>query len=548
MSQSLLKLSKENNTISIHAQPLLEPSKLVERGDIYLELSALHGKGLFLFESAIDSAIAILNADKHLSPQAIVIAEQRDASLIVKTAKNNMSASITVIGAYGGRAIDGSLLIAALKQNNIVQGVRKNLLQTLLSKSHQLSSGEKITMQVALGRLPENGKDSVFELLVDDISRRVLKPRELEHDKVDMRDLGELCSVAQGQSLMKRIRATAGIDGYTVLGETLPAKPGEDKPFSFYDGAEISDYDEDLVIATQPGVPIFKKNGVQVDDALVVKNVSATTGHVNFDGSVVIQGDVKPGMKVTASGSLTVLGFVELAELEAGADITVAKGILGKQSVGDSEYACTIKSGGKITSKFAQYTLLDAKDDICLSHHALHCHITTRGKLSVIDDTKRYGTLSGGYVSVGYSVHALNIGALAGTVTSISAFTNYEHLRKQISDTCRLWDEEKEYLAQMREAQIKLLKIPTNKRPKDLVNKVVESHRLHTANLRRCKESYDKLKEEYIDVLSQVSITAAKRINAGVNCQLEKYALPVSQEHGPSIIRVKEQGIELKPL
>ncbi len=548
MSQSLLKLSKDNNAISIHAHPLLEVTSLVERTDIYQELSSQHGNDLFLFESAIDSAIAILNADKHLSSQSIVIAERRDASLIVKTAKNNMSASITVIGAYGGQDIDGAALISALKQNNIVKGVRKNLLQTLLTKSHLLGPGEKITMQVALGRLPQHGDDSAFEPLVDDMSLRVLTPRKLDHDKVDMRDLGELCSVAQGQSLMRRIRATAGVDGYSVLGEVLPAKAGEDKPFSLYDGAAISDYDEDILIATQSGVPIIKKNGVQVDDALVVKDVSATTGHVNFDGSVVIQGDVKPGMKVTVSGSVTVLGFVELAELEAGADIIVAKGILGKQSAADSEFACTIRAGGKITSKFAQYTLLDAKDDISLSHHALHCHITTRGKLSVVDETKRYGTLSGGYASVGYSVHALNIGALAGTATSICAFTNFEHLRKQISETSRLWEEEKDHLSQMREAQIKLLKIPTHKRPPELVNKVIESHRLHSANLIKHKASYDKFKEEYLDVLSQVSITAIKCINAGVNCQLEKYALPVSQEHGPTVIRIREQGIELKPL
>ncbi|WP_048897372.1 hypothetical protein [Photobacterium swingsii] len=77
---------------------------------------------------------------------------------------------------------------------------------------------------------------------------------------------------------------------------------------------------------------------------------------------------------------------------------------------------------------------------------------------------------------------------------------------------------------------------------------MIESHRLHSANLIKHKASYDKFKEEYLDVLSQVSITAIKCINAGVNCQLEKYALPVSQEHGPTVIRIREQGIELKPL
>ncbi|MGF1693268.1 DUF342 domain-containing protein [Photobacterium kagoshimensis] len=548
MSQSLLKLSADNNAISIHAHPLLEVTKLVERSDIYQELSSQQGNDLFLFESAIDSAIAILNADKHLTAQSIVIAERRDAALIVKTAKNNMSASITVIGAYGGQGIDGAALVTALKQNNIVKGVRKNLLQTLISKSHLLHPGEKITMQVALGRLPQHGEDSRFEPLVDDISLRVLKPRELDHDKVDMRDLGELCSVGQGQSVMRRIRPTAGVDGYSVLGEVLPAKAGEDKPFSLYDGVAVSDYDDDILVATQAGFPIIKKNGVQVDDALVVKDVRATTGHVNFDGSVVIKGDVKPGMKVSVSGSLTVLGFVELAELEAGADITVAKGILGKQSANDSEFACTIRSGGKITSKFAQYTLLDAKDDISLSHHALHCHITTRGKLSVIDETKRHGTLSGGYASVGYSVHALSIGALAGTTTSICAFTNYAHLRKQISETYHLLEQEKEHLAKMREAQIKLIKIPTHKRPPELVSKIIENHRFHSANLLKHQANYLRLKEEYLEVLSQVTITAIKRINAGVHCQLEKYSLPVSQEHGPTVIRIREQGVELEPL
>ncbi|OAN10941.1 hypothetical protein A3K86_18330 [Photobacterium jeanii] len=548
MALSLLKLSKDKNTISIHAQPLLEQETLVERGDIYQQLASLHGGSLFRYESAIDSAIAILNADKALEPQDIVIAEQRDASLIVKTTNNNMSASITVIGAYGGKDISGKALLAALKQNNIIKGIRKHLLQTLLAKSRWLKAGEKLTMQVALGRLPQNGENSRFKPLIVDVSHRVLKPKQLDHDKVDMRDLGELCSVSVGQSLMLRVPASAGVDGYNVLGESLPAKAGEDKLFNHYDGAAVSDYDPNILVATQSGVPIIKKNGVQVDDALVIKDVSPTIGHVEFDGSVVIKGDVKPGMKVTVSGAVTVLGFVEQAEIIAKGDITVMKGILGKQASTDEGYTCVIRTGGKLTSKFAQYVEVEAKDDISFSHHALHCKLTTKGKLTVLDDLKRYGTLSGGDINVGYSVHALTIGALAGTTTKITAFANYVELRQQIAATVRLFEQEKQQLATMKQAQFKLLKIPTDKRPPELVAKVVEQHKRHQQNLRHYKASYEQLREEYQQVLAQVSVTAVKCVHAGVSCQIEKHNRLLTSEHGPSVFSVRDNQLEMKPL
>lgn len=549
MPQQLLQLSQDGQTISLVASlGQLDLKAPVSRTDIARQLAELEADSFYLFENAIDSALVKLNAaDANEEDQAetidLVIAEQRDASLLVKTDVDLMKSSITVVGAYGGAPVKGSMLISALKENNIVKGIRKTQLQELLVKSRQLAPGQKLTLPVAFGRMPCNGRDAVFKPLVADASQRILRPQQTQDGKVDMLDLGALITVQAGQAIMKHIPATEGTAGFNVHGNSIPALPGKEQHFVCGEGTAISEENEHLLVATKTGIPIKQDNGMQVDDALILPGVNVTTGHINFDGSVIINGDVTPGMKVCASGSITVTGFVELAELKAGGDIAVAKGIIGRQQEG-KHLACYLKAGGKVSSKFAQFAEIEAAEDVCFCLHALHCIIRTDGEVSVIDQIKRHGTLSGGVIEAGYSVKALNIGALAGVPTEIIAFKKYSDLREQLNITYQAAEHEMEQLAKIKEAEHKLQKLPPSKRPPDLVEKIQDTTHRHKQRLQELSSSYQSMKAEYYAQLKQVSITAFSRLYTGVSCQVEKEKLLILQEHGPSKLLCQERSLQ----
>ena len=50
---------------------------------------------------------------------------------------------------------------------------------------------------------------------------------------------------------------------------------------------------------------------MRVDEVLNVKQVDIRHGHVEFEGSLLVTGDVMPGMRVKTSGDVVIGGFVE---------------------------------------------------------------------------------------------------------------------------------------------------------------------------------------------------------------------------------------------
>ncbi len=231
--------------------------------------------------------------------------------------------------------------------------------------------------------------------MIEDPADRIRRPKERDDGTVDMRDLGEMMMVKQGQPLAKLIAETPGYEGFTVTGSVLSTSPGKPMTLAAHEGSEFSNKDPNILIATIAGIPRLQKDGVAVDDALSLDVVDVNTGHVNFEGSVVIKGDVEVGMKVTASGTVTVGGVVESATITAGADIIVQNGIIGRQVAADSDINCILVADGNIVAKFAQYATLCANQNLELTLHAMHCHTQVGQSIMISDATKRKGTLAG---------------------------------------------------------------------------------------------------------------------------------------------------------
>lgn len=550
MADLFLRISDDGQSVLFAALPGHE--SVPTRALLLEQLHILGADSFYLFEKAIDSALAITVQDAELEAvgsdmPSIVIAERRNASLVVKAEPDFMRASITVTAPFGGAPLTGSDILEALKQNHIVKGIRKTQLQQLLEQTQQLSPGEKLTLPIAFGRLPEHGRDSRFEALVEDASHRILKPQASDDGKVDMRDLGELITVKAGQPLMKRIPATDGVPGFTVQGKVLPAKPGKDNEFQPGDGTVICDHDPNLLLAEQSGIPVRKPRGMQVDEALTLTGVNVATGHINFDGSILISGDVTPGMRVSATGNITVAGFVELAELKAGGDISIIKGIIGRKQH-DAKLACTIEAKGNVTSKFAQFAEITCGQNAQFTLHVLHSVIRAEGEVIVMDQSKRHGSLSGGITEAGYSIRTVNLGALAGIPTVVNAFTKFETLQKQVQDKHRDYQLELQNVEKIRQAQLKLLKLPEHKRPAELSERIQHAAEQHKTQITYLEADYQQLRDEYEELRSRVMITAVNRLYSGVQSRLEKETLLIDQDHGPSKLHISEQIFQCTPL
>lgn len=98
---------------------------------------------------------------------------------------------------------------------------------------------------------------------------------------------------------------------------------------------------------------------MKVDEVLSVKQVDARHGHIDFEGGLIVSGDVNPGMKIRVSGDIVIGGFIEGGWIEAGGSITVRHGIIGRRNE-QGEYLCQLNAQGEIHASYAQYAQLEA--------------------------------------------------------------------------------------------------------------------------------------------------------------------------------------------
>ena len=198
-----------------------------------------------------------------------------------------------------------------------------------------------------------------------------------------MRDLGDIITVKPGSPLMQECQQRQGEPGYNLFGEQLAPKPGRQFPLEVMEGTRLDSDNENLLVADAVGVPVALARGVRVDDVLCYDFVDATTGHIRFEGSVIVSGDVKDAMQIVATGDITVLGFVESATLQSDNEITVVKGVIGRKRDESEPCSCRIQAKRSVSIGYAQYSDIQSQQDIFIDRQALHCELSARRLIRV---------------------------------------------------------------------------------------------------------------------------------------------------------------------
>ena len=371
------------------------------------------------------------------------IAKKKNAEVQIEYDDEFMVAYITLTPPYGGRALDDELLNIALKNAEVdLKSCDKDILKNIITNQQ----AERV--EFARGTHPQNGKDTQFTALVDETI--IKKPSESKTGKIDTREVLDFTTIEPGTPLMKRSPAQEGVNGYNVKGQVIPAVDGNNIPFcDSLTGAEISADDPNLLIANAKGHPVILKDGVKVDKTLTVTNVALSTGHITFDGSLLVRGEVMPGMKINVTGDIIVEGVVTNATLRAKNNITVKCGVIGAEPE-DKEnitYTCHLKAGGDITAQYINQTELSAGHNIYVKEYMSHCHAEAKEKIYAGSGGGK-GRIFGGDCYAQNGIEAKSIGAdgIATPVTAGSA----KNQQKQYNDLLKSRDHREEQLEKLK--------------------------------------------------------------------------------------------------
>lgn len=344
-----------------------------------------------------------------------LVAERRDAVIVVTTSDDELTAFLDITPPFGGAPADEDSVTKALK----TRGIKVALLSDAIAIA--LEKGVCESLIVAKGIAPKKGKESTFTSLVQDqISSG---PSVDATGKTNYHDINKFVVVEPGTQLMRRGAPSPGKSGTDVFGKVIPAESGDVLPFfGGIEGAEVSESDHDLLVATQKGHPIIHDRGVSIDPVLQLTNVSLATGNVNYDGSVLVKQDVADGLKIEVTGDLIVEGVVGKATIIAGNNVIIKQGLIGgtpsEEQISDQNFGAIITAEGIVSARFATMAKIRAKKKISLDEYASHCDLYADEQIILGENTGK-GNLIGGKAQAFNLVSAKSLGSTGSTVTTI---------------------------------------------------------------------------------------------------------------------------------
>lgn len=509
------------------------PAELDEQG-LRQQLAQQGFADWLLDEATVASLLHYYNTATPI--QGLKLAEAVDARCEVRLAADRMQAFLTIYPPRGGKPVTRKDILTALSAQRIQVGI----LAEVVIEAVQTGLADELL--IAQGKPVEHGQDGWFECLAP--SPRSREPQVDEEGRINYRDLGEVVVVQPGDLLMRRHLATMGKPGTNVLGGVLPARPGKQVNYTRkLVGVKFSPDDPEVLIADVVGLPVLAKDGISVEPVYKIKQVNIASGNVDFDGTVIVLGDVFAGMTVKATGDIEVHGTVEPSVLEAGGNIVIKGGAIGKLGTKEAEEAY-IRCDGSLTATYLQQARVEARDSVFVDDIVMQSEIHARNHVH-IGQNKR-GQVIGGSVQAMRSVSVKSFGSQQKIKTVISIDADPALYQELLA-----LSEERDTKESQRQEVTKVLAF-AEKNPGKFKPEILErARKTHAALLEAFNElhaRYDALTEQ-INSMRKARITVLKAVHEGAQVSYGATdCFAVSVAHGPSVFSLVEGQINLSPL
>jgi len=269
-----------------------------------------------------------------------------DSVINVIIADDGLSAYINIEPPLNGGAPP---TLKALQDALAAQGVTYNVDTERLKRLAEYPVYNQ-NIIIASGRAPVDGTDGELIFHIE-TEKKELKPKVGEDGRADYYDLGIVENVTRGQALCTIVPPTEGSPGMSVLGRVIFQRVGRPAQPPLGRNTELSP-DGKSVIAKIDGQVEFDGRKINVTETLYIKgNVDFSTGNINANGNVVIQGAVLPGFRVEATGNVEIKGVVENARIKAGGNVKLQSGIIGSELYCSGELKCRYIENSRIFVK-----------------------------------------------------------------------------------------------------------------------------------------------------------------------------------------------------
>lgn len=335
--------------------------------------------------------------------------------VILKIDEKRMWASLTLKEPEGEehQYFSPDFVEGYLKENGIKAGILKENIQML---TDSLAYG--VEMVVAKGKEPVDGKDGFYSYMVtlEDLKN---KPTINADGSVDYYNSLKLAMVEENDVFAVYTPATSGEYGYTIFSEMLPPIKGKELRPLKGKGFTVSE-DKKTYTAAQTGRIYKQGDSIIIDKVYVVKgDLDIEQGNIKFNGDVEIKKDVRSGLVIEADGDILVHGHVGGCRLVAGGNITIQRGIQGRNK-------CTIIAGKDVACSFIERCSIVANGNV-YADSILDSDIMAKQKVIV---SSKKGLIIGSNVTGVQGITVKTVGNDTGVITVLSVGVVQEDLIK----------------------------------------------------------------------------------------------------------------------
>lgn len=348
-----------------------------------------------------------------------------DEGAIVKIVDNNMRATMSFTRPVNkGELFSREDIMKILQESNVKSGIDETEIDDIVENRQY-----GYEYQVAFGKEPNEGRDGYIKYNFD-TAKKTLKPVLLDDGTVDYFNLNLYQQAKSGEVLAEKIDPVAGENGYDVTGNPIQAKIGK-VAGNMPNGKNVQVSGDGMyTLATCDGQIEFKGGKININEVLTLKDVNNSTGNIEYNGSVVVEGNVATGFSIIAKGNIEIYGICEGAHIESGADIFLHAGVMGHEKA-------EIIAEGNVTAKFIDSATVSSGGNIH-SNSVMHSRVDCVRNLVCAG---KNGLLVGGRIVVGEKIEATVIGAPMATVTILEVgstparLASFRALEESLADT-----------------------------------------------------------------------------------------------------------------
>jgi uncharacterized protein (DUF342 family) len=442
--------------------------------------------------------------------------QPKAAQAYINISKDRMAAWFYVIPPFNdGQGIKEEDLKSILNQEHVTTGIMEESLKSIVEDQVY---GQAVL--VAKGVLARNGIDG----FIKDHFKRDLKLEfiEDENGSVDYKKLNNIQSVRDGEVICSIALAVPGENGMTITGQPYPCTiKGTDVPVPVGRNTKLTE-DRTQLVSQKTGHVTFVNGKFQVDPILKINgNIDNSTGNLDYDGDILITGDVRNGFTVKATGNIDIRGSVEGAQIIAQGSITIASGMSGNGRG-------TLTSDSDVKCRYLEHCTVTAKGNV-YAESIINSKIESGQDIIV---TSGMGVIIGGTLLAANSINARIIGSKVRRLITELIIAN---VPKNVEESSRIARELEQLHHNMSEVRKNITYLETTQRQD-------KQHLLD--NLKQASTYLNLREQEIINRLEEIN-TIDKEQSGIIQCQqllpvvrirIGSSSLLVQEEYSRSII------------